>query len=146
MQLANGARLSAEVVSVEANFDKVPNSDKTCHKAIFRVDDGTEYPGQLCTSDRKPPFETGDTIDIVIKSYTKGIYTFAVEKVTGLREIKVGGANTTIPFSKVSVIGTPRQFALDAAVRHYQNRIGITGDNVLELATKFEEYLREKTD
>lgn len=146
MQLANGARLTAEVISVVPNFDKVPNTDKTCHKAMFRVDDGTEYPGQLCSTDRQPPFETGDTIDIVIKSYTKGIYTFAVEKVTGFREIKVGNTSTSIPFSKMTVAGTPRQFALDAAVRHYQNRIGITGDNVLELAAKFEQYLREKTD
>lgn len=148
-QLANGLRTSAEVVEVVENFDQIPNSNTKCHKTLFRLDDGSEYTGQVCSQDTRVPFETGDTIDIVIKSFTRGIYTFTVEKVTGFREIKLSQAGTQVPqtnFGYLNVAGTPGAIALQAAVHHNTHRVNITPEKILEDAAKFLDFLRTNTN
>lgn len=147
--LPNGFKASAEVVEVEANFDQIPNSNTRCHKTKFRLDDGSEYIGQVCSQEPRPPFEMGDTIDINIKSFTRGIYTFTVEKVTGFREIVLPDGSKIKPqmlTSFLNVAGTPGAIALQASVHHNTHRVNITPEKILEDAAKFLDFLRSNTN
>lgn len=153
-----GFRATVEVVDVTANFDSFDkgNDKMYCHLVVFRLDDQSEYRGQQCVTTKTPTFMAGDIIDIAIKSFTKGIYTFSLDKVhpklptTNIREALL---KTTAELASVdnlnppvyNIANSPGVFALQAAVAHNANRVGMTAGSVLKDAEAFVEFLRNNT-
>lgn len=147
MELAKGARLSVGVVEVTPNFEKIPNSDKNCHLTIFQTDDGAEYRGQMCTNATSVPYKVGDNIHIAIRAFTKGIYTFDLERVipgeSSVDTSKMKISDLTPPHLNVNA--TPGAIALMAAVQHNQNRVNKTAEDIIRDADIFAEFLRNNT-
>lgn len=150
MDLALGLRLAAEVVEVTPNFEQIPNSTKKCHLTIFMTDDGQQYRGQLCSDQTSVPYKAGDVIQIAIRKFTRGIYTFELERVIPQTGNKITLDKKAEVLPEIlppvwNINGTPGALALTAAVQHNQNRIGIKAEDVLSDAEKFAEFLRVNT-
>lgn len=156
--LSVGFRATVEVVDVTANFDSFLKGNDTmyCHLVVFRLDDQSEYRGQQCVATKTPAFMAGDIIDIAIKSLTKGIYTFSLEKVhpkmasESMKDRLLKHAAEAVSVSDINppvynIAGSPGALALHAAVVHYSHRANVTPENVLETANIFAEFLRNNT-
>lgn len=161
-QLIKGFKARVLVTTVEENFDnfasKVPPNDMVyCHKVGFELLDGTPYSGQVCATKPDAPFKEEDLLDIEIKSFTKGIYTFDIHKITPgqpykepVPDIYTCGKETATkqPERPISVYlnGTPGEVALRYAVNLHQYRITPSDDEaVIKTATKFKEFLLSNT-
>ena len=159
-QLIKGFKARVLVTAIEENFDnfasKVPPNDMVyCHKVNFELLDGTPYLGQVCATKPDAPFKEEDLLDIEIKSFTKGIYTFDIHKITPAQPYKepdlyTRGKETPVkqPERPISVYlnGTPGEVALRYAVNLHQYRITPSDDaTVLKTAAAFKEFLLSNT-
>jgi hypothetical protein len=127
-----------------------------CHKVQFELLDGSPYLGQVCATKPEAPFASEDLLDIEIKNFTKGIYTFDIHKITpgqkieAIPDLYTHGKNTTAKEAprQVSVYlnGTPGEVALRYAVGLHQYRITPSDDaTVLKTASAFKEFLLSNT-
>lgn len=147
--LAKGFNADVEVIKVEENFDTYSgqSGQMYCHKTTFRLDDGSEYLGQLCSELNNCGYSAGDIINLTIKNYSKNLHSFQVNRIDKI--IKTV-AKSEVPqqstrSSTIMLTGTPGELSLRYAVQYHANRIDASPESILETAEKFKEYLRNNT-
>jgi len=158
-QLAIGFKGTVAVLEVQPCFDsyaaKPSGETMWCHLATFEIEDGSQYRGQVCASSTIPTFNAGDIMDIAVKSYTKGIYTLAIESVISPKKIQdklpkametEGWQDSYLASPIKNLYGTPGDLAIKHAVAHHQNRLGATAADVIRDAEIFAEFIRNNTN
>lgn len=117
-----------------------------CHGTIIEVDN-MEYACQYCsTSEHLVEFEVGDTINFVVKSFSRNVHTIGINSVTKMVASRPAQPSGIIPPASkhLNLAGTPEAIGLQCAAQIYANRLEIDSIAIAELAHEFTMYLRSE--